>query len=57
MKDISPQILRSEDKFIAEGWRNGSPGFKQSLEMCLGRLLKTKGGLPTIATMRMAPRQ
>ena len=38
-----------ENKFVAEGGRNGTPGFEQSFQMHLGRLLKSQGGLAPVA--------
>ena len=46
-----------ENKFVAEGGRDGAPGFEQSFQMRLGRLLESKGGLATVAPVRVATGQ
>jgi hypothetical protein len=43
-----------EDKFVAEGGRNGSSGLEQGFEMGFGGLLKAEGGFTPVATMRVA---
>jgi len=47
----------SQDKFIAEGRRNGASGFEQGFQMRLGRLLKTKRGFAAVPSMRVASGQ
>jgi|GEM_PF-1587790 hypothetical protein len=46
-----------EDEFVAEGGRDGASGFEQSFQVRLGRLLESKGGLATVAPVRVAAGQ
>ena len=46
-----------EDEFVAEGGRDGAAGFEQCFQMHLGGLLKSKGGLATVAPVRVATGQ
>lgn len=46
-----------ENKFVAEGERDGASGFEQRLQMRFGGLLKAKGGFAAVATVRVATRQ
>ncbi len=46
-----------ENKFVAESGRDGAAGFEQCFQMCLGGLLKSKGGLATVAPVRVAAGQ
>ena len=46
-----------ENKFVAEGRRDGASGFKQRLQMRLRGLLKTKRGFAPVAPMRMTAGQ
>jgi len=46
-----------ENEFVAEGGRDGTPGFEQGFQMRLGSLLESKGGLATVAPVRVAARQ
>ena len=46
-----------ENEFVAEGSRDGTPGFEQGFQMRLGSLLESKGGFATVAPVRMAAGQ
>ena len=46
-----------ENKFVAEGSRDGASGFEQSFQMRLGGLLESQVGLATVAPVRMATGQ
>jgi hypothetical protein len=46
-----------ENKFVAEGGRDGASGFEQCFQMRLGGLLESKSGLATVAPVRVTPRQ
>ena len=46
-----------EDEFVAESGRDGAPGFEQSFQMRLGRLLESEGGLAPVAPVRVATGQ
>ena len=46
-----------EDEFVAEGGRDGTSGFEQGFQMRLGGLLESKGGLATVAPVRVAAGQ
>lgn len=46
-----------EDKLVAEGGRDGTPGFEECFQMHLGRLLKPEGGFAPIAPVRVTTRQ
>ena len=46
-----------ENKFVAEGGRDGTSGFEQGFQMRLGSLLESQVGLATVAPVRMAARQ
>ena len=56
MKDISPRS-GSEDEFVAEGFRNGTPGFEERFEMGFGGLLKTQGRFAPVASVRVTAGQ
>ena len=56
MRDIFPRS-GGENKFIAEGFGNGAPGFEEDFEMRLGGLLKPQGSLTPVASVRMAAGQ
>src|SRR5208283_1615965 len=45
-----------ENKFVAESGRDGASGFEQGFQMRLGSLLESKGGLATVAPVRVAAR-
>ena len=46
-----------ENKFVAEGGRDGATGFELGFQMRLGGLLESKGGLATVAPVRVAAGQ
>jgi hypothetical protein len=46
-----------ENELVAESGWNGASGFKQRFQMRFGGLLKTKGGLAPVASMRVAAGQ
>jgi hypothetical protein len=47
----------SEDKFVAEGGRNGASSFEQCLQMLLGGLLESQRGFAPVAPVRVTTRQ
>jgi len=47
----------SENELVAEGGRDGAPGFEQSFQMRLGRLLESQGGLASVAPVCVATGQ
>jgi hypothetical protein len=46
-----------ENKFVAEGGRDGTSGFEQGFQMRLGSLLESQVGLATVAPVRVATGQ
>jgi hypothetical protein len=46
-----------KDEFVAESGRDGASGFEQSFQVRLGGLLKSEGGLATVAPVRVAAGQ
>ena len=46
-----------KNKFVAEGGRDGTSGFEQGFQVRLGGLLESKGGLATVAPVRVAAGQ
>jgi hypothetical protein len=46
-----------KNEFVAEGGRDGTPGFEQGFQMRLGSLLESKDGLATVAPVRVAAGQ
>ena len=53
MGDVFPRS-GGEDKFVAEGFGNRTPGFKKCFKMRFGGLLKAQSGFAPVASMRMA---
>ncbi len=46
-----------ENEFVAKGGRDGASGFEQGFQVRLGGLLESKGGLATVAPVRVAAGQ
>ena len=46
-----------QHEFVAKSSRDGTTGFEQSFQMCLGSQLEPQSGLTTITPMRVAARQ
>lgn len=56
-RGISAHSSGGEDKFVAEGGRDGPAGFEQRLQVRLGRLLKAQGSFAAVPSVRVATRQ
>ena len=57
MSDIFTQAKRYTNGTDRLGLRDGASGFEQSFQMRLGSLLESKGGLATVAPVRVAAGQ
>ena len=56
MRDIFPRS-RSQNKFIAESFRNRASGFEQRFKVRFGSLLKTQHSLAPVTPVRVTTGQ